>query len=152
MRWRKADLQKYIQEKEYIDTAIVPLMPFQISDDAEMEKSSFQSELLSIITNEIEKELTGRVLLLPSYNYLKKSDSQLETKRLNTWADDAFKQSFKSIFFITFDAPWKKSEKELNGTLIWLPAIQAGDLHSKEMQPIIQDQVKQMIELIRSYW
>lgn len=30
MKWTRVDLQKYEQAKEYIDTVIVPLAPFQI--------------------------------------------------------------------------------------------------------------------------
>jgi len=152
MRWKSTDIKKYIEAKEYIDTAVVPLIPFEMSNDTEIEKSSFQSEVLSIITNEMEKELTGRILLMPSYFYLKSIDMQSESKRLNLFVEAIMQQPLQNVFLITFDPSWKKIEKEVSGTLIWTPVIQNGDLHSKEMHTMIQSQVQQIRELIRSYW
>ncbi len=48
MKWIKKDLQQFIQAKEFVDTAIVPLLPFQLSNDASLEKDAFQSEALSV--------------------------------------------------------------------------------------------------------
>jgi hypothetical protein len=62
------------------------------------------------------------------------------------------KQPFEHIILFTFDAGWKKYEKELQGNVLWLPGMQTGDLHSKEMQSVIRDQIAQVSEIIRSYW
>lgn len=152
MKWTKNDIEKYIQSKEYIDTTIIPLLPFHIADDNDAKESAFQSELLTIIANEIEKEITGRILLLPSYYYIKKNTLETEAERLNAWTDEVLQQEFEHTFYITFDSSWKKHEKLLEGDLIWLQMVKSGDIHSKEMEPVIRDQTKQMIELIRSYW
>lgn len=152
MRWIKKDIQQYIQAKEYVDTIIVPLVPFHLSNDTELAKSGFQGEVLSVFITEIERELAGRLMLAPNYTYLKKKDKQQEALRLNEWIDDSAKQPFNHSFFITFDSTWKKYEQTLNGTLIWLPGMQSGDLYSTEMHDIIQDQVEQISELIKSYW
>ncbi|MFZ3578160.1 YpiF family protein [Virgibacillus sp. DJP39] len=152
MQWVKKDLLQYIQAKEYVDTIIVPLSPFHLSDDTDIPKSAFKGEVLSILTNEIEKELTGRIVLTPSYNYLKNADKEQEVARLNEWIEDSTKQPFSNTFFITFDSSWKKHEQSLKGTLLWFPGIQSGDLSSREMHGVIHDQVGQISELIKSYW
>lgn len=152
MKWVKKDLVQYIQAKEYVDTIIVPLIPFHLSNDKELAKVGFQSDALSIFINEIEKELTGRVMLTPNYTYLKQTDKQQEVTRLNEWIADSTSQPFAHTFFLTFDSTWKKHEQLLNGTLLWLPGFQTGDLYSKEMHHVIHDQVEQISELIRSYW
>lgn len=152
MKWKKTDLNQYKQAKEYIDTIVVPLVPFHLSGDNDLEKSAFQSEVLSVFTTEIENELTGRIMLIPNYHYLKSANKEVETDRLNTWVEDMQKQPFTHIFFVTFDASWKKSEQAMNGTLLWLPGLHSGSLHSKEMHALIRDQVEQIGELIRSYW
>jgi hypothetical protein len=152
MKWNSKDLQQYISAKEYVDTIIMPLIPFSMSRDADLEKGAFQSEVLSIFAKEIEKELTGRIMLIPDYYYLKSADKEAETERINQWNADVQSQPFTNTFFLTFDASWKKNEQELNGHLLWLPAIQSGNLHSTEMHTIIRDQVKQISELIRAYW
>ena len=152
MKWKKADLSQYKQAKEFIDTIIIPLVPFHLSNDNDLEKSAFQSEVLSVFTSEIENELMGRIMLTPNYNYLKSASKQVEVERLNLWIEDIQKQPFTHVFCVTFDASWKKDEQTMNGTLLWLPGLHSGDLHSKEMHALIRDQVEQIGELIRSYW
>ncbi|MCF3941630.1 YpiF family protein [Oceanobacillus alkalisoli] len=152
MKWRKDDLEKYVQAKEYIDTILVPLVPFQLTNDADLGKNAFQQEVITIFANEIEQELSGRVLLIPSYLYLKDGDKAIEVERLNQWISETKNQPFKHSILLTFDSSWKKHEKELVGDLLWIPGVQTGDIHSKEMQEMIRDQVSQLSEIVRSYW
>lgn len=151
MKWIDHDLQQYIQAKEYVDTVLIPLVPFHFTNDASLAKNARQKEALTVLLSEIEKVLSGRVLLSPSYYYLKHQNLEIESKRLNTWIEDALEQPFNTVFLVTFDSKWKKHEQLLNGNLLWLPAIE-GDLHSKEMGPVIRGQVDQISEFIRSYW
>src|SRR5690625_64565 len=152
MQWNSEDLAQYMDAKEYIDTIIIPLQPFHLSKDNQLQKDAFLRNVLSIYTNETEKELSGRVLLTPSYNYLKFTQLEEEVNRLNNWVEDITNQPFHTIFFMTFDMKWKKVESKLDGHLIWLPGIDSGDLHTKEAVKMIQNQVTQISELIRSYW
>jgi len=152
MQWNSEDLAQYMDAKEYIDTIIIPLQPFHLSKDNQLQKDAFLRNVLSIYTNETEKELSGRVLLTPSYNYLKFTQLEEEVTRLNNWVEDIKNQPFHTIFFMTFDMKWKKVESKLDGHLIWLPGIDSGDLHTKEAVKMIQNQVTQISELIRSYW
>lgn len=152
MKWKKVDIKQYKEAKKYIDTVLVPLVPFHLSNDNDIEKSAFQSEVLSVFTNEIEKELTGRIMLVPNYHYIKGACKEGEVERIKTWIEDILKQPFEHVFFVTFDSSWKKNEQALDGTLLWLPGIHSADLHSKEMHSLIRDQVEQISELIRSYW
>ncbi|MGJ9456807.1 YpiF family protein [Oceanobacillus sp. CF4.6] len=152
MKWRKTDLQQYVQAKEYIDTILLPLVPIQLSNDEEANKYSSQAEVIARLANGIEKELTGRTMLVPNYHYLKSADKATEVQRLNDWAVDMKEQPFSHIIYITFDSTWKKQEKALTESLLWMPAVQTEELNSKEMQRIINDQVGQTVDLIRSYW
>ncbi|GAB3066113.1 YpiF family protein [Virgibacillus ainsalahensis] len=152
MKWSKTDIPNYMEAKEYIDTLLMPLIPFQFSNDSELDKNTFQNELLSVLSNEIEKELTGRIMLTPNYYYLKSSNKENEIDRINSWVEDVKNQPFTNIFFVTFDAAWKKEEQALEGTVLWLPANQSGDLYSKEMHQLVRGQVEQISELIRAYW
>jgi hypothetical protein len=152
MKWKKSDLNQYKQAKDYIDTILIPLVPFHLSNDNDIEKSAFQSEVLSVFTNEIENELSGRIMLTPNYYYLKNHEIGLEVERLNAWVNDIQKQPFTHVFFVTFDTSWRKNEQAMQGSLVWLPGLHSGDLHSKEMHVLIRDQVEQIGELIRSYW
>ncbi|WP_163969850.1 DUF2487 family protein [Oceanobacillus halotolerans] len=152
MKWIKKDLQQYINAKEYVDTIIMPLSPYHLSKDNDLGKNAFQREVLSVFTKEIETELTGRVMLIPTYHYLKNTNKQDEISRINEWVHDAETQPFQQTFFITFDSSWKKYENELEGTLLWFPSMHSGDFQSKEMHSFIRDQVSEVVDLIRSYW
>lgn len=152
LKWTKTHIKQYVQAKEYIDTMIIPVIPFHISQEEKLTASAFQSEIINIFMNELEKELTGRVMLTPSYYYVKEASKEAEVMRLNTWYAEAKKQPFEHIFFLTNDSTWKKSEKDLEGSLLWLPGISSGDIHTKEMHTMIRGQVEQVSELIRSYW
>ncbi|SFE45962.1 Protein of unknown function [Lentibacillus persicus] len=152
MKWVKHDLQHYVQEKEYIDTIIIPLLPFQLSNESNLEKDALQNELLSVFNRELEKELTGRVLLAPDYHYLASADKQVELERLDTWVNDIQTQPFPFVFFITSDAEWKKIEQKLGGNLLWLPFIATESMKPSEVQSAVRTQVKEVTGLIRSYW
>lgn len=152
MHWTKNDMKRYVDSKEYIDTAIIPIIPFQLSDETTLEKSTSKRELLSIFATEIEKELTGRVLLIPNYYYQEFGDKMTEIVRLNQWTTEIQHQPFQHVFILTLDAGWKKYEKDLQANLLWLPGFQPIDPNSQEMQQMIRGQVTDIVELIRSYW
>lgn len=152
MKWNQSDLNKYISAKEYIDTLLIPLIPYQISDDGKMEKHAQQGELLSIFTTELERDLTGRTMLLPNYYYLSTQEKETEIERLNYFIADAKEQPFEHVFIITSDSAWKKHEKDLDADVLWWPGIKSADMQSKELRLLIHDQVEQFSELIRSYW
>lgn len=152
MKWEKSDMEKYIAAKEYLDTAVLPIQPFNISDDSTIVEDAFQREVLAAFSREIEKELSGRTVLIPTYNYLKSADLSDEVDRLNAWANYLLEQPFKTVVYLTFDSTWRKHMKEIEGELIWLPGIKTGDLKSKETQKFIKEQVEQIVQLIKSFW
>ncbi|MFC4557377.1 DUF2487 family protein [Virgibacillus kekensis] len=152
MKWIEKDLEQYIKAKEYVDTVIVPLLPFQLSTDTAMGKDAVQREALVVFLQELEKELTGRVMVTPEYNYLKSAAKEQEIERMHTWIRELQSQPFHHIFYITNDSSWKKKEQSIEGTLLWMPGSTKGSVKSKEMQAVIQGQVEQVSELIKSYW
>lgn len=152
MKYSSNHMEQYIPAKEFVDTIIIPLIPFHFSADAEMKKLAFQAEVATIFAGEIEKELSGRVMLIPPYYYVKPLEQEVEVKRLNTWVQNMETQPFTNFFFLTFDPAWKKCEKDLTGNLLWFPSIQSGDVHASETHHLITDQVAQVSELIRSFW
>lgn len=152
MKWTKNDMEKYKNAKEFVDTLLIPLSPFEIGEDTSLEKDAFQQEVLHLFVHEIEQQLAGRLLLIPSYMYLKSAVKDNEVNRIQQFVIDAKKHPFEHVFFVTFDASWRKYEADLNGHVLWVPSVQTGDLKSKEVQSLIKDQVTQLSELIRSYW
>lgn len=152
MKWRTEDLEKYVQAKEYIDSIIIPLQPFHVSDEVALQKDARERNVLSLFVNDIENELSGRVLLTPTYNYFKFANKETEVARLNEWITDLKTQPFENIFLLTLDSSWKKVEKTIDGELIWLQGIGDADIQAEETVKLIKNQVQQISELLRSYW
>ncbi|MUV39783.1 hypothetical protein JNUCC1_03667 [Lentibacillus sp. JNUCC-1] len=151
MKWTKSDLSRFLEAQEYVDTVIIPLVPFQFSHEKKMGKDAFQAELVYLFAQGVEQELAGRVILTPAYHYVKSTDKHKEAERVAEWEKEIKSQPFKHVFYLTFDPSWKKNEKALEGTLLWFPAISAnGDAHSSV--DVLRPQVEQVVELIRSYW
>ncbi|WP_096270454.1 DUF2487 family protein [Paucisalibacillus globulus] len=152
MQWIKKDMELYVGSKEYIDTAIIPILPFQMSQEGNLSKSTSKREILSIFATEIENELSGRLLLIPNYYYLEYGDKVEEMERLNKWTKEIQAQPFKHVFVLTFDSGWKRYEKDMSANLLWLPGFQAENPNSDELRQMIRGQVSDVVELIRSYW
>jgi len=151
VRWTEKDIKQYLPEKEYIDTLLIPMIPFDPASDQMMGKQAFQREINQIFTNLIEKEYRGRIFLAPEYYYISGA-AETEVSRLNSWISQFRKQPFTHVFLLTFDAKWKKHEDELTGKLLWVPAIQSGNIQSTETQSFVKEQAGQISELIQAYW
>ncbi|MFG6114533.1 DUF2487 family protein [Halobacillus sp. MO56] len=151
MRWNQDDISLYAESKEYIDTMIIPLIPFDVQKDELMKKQAFQKELLKLFASEVEKEYKGRILLAPEYYYISGSHEE-EVDRINQWVRQISNLPFEHIFLFTLDMNWRKLSKELQAEVVWLPGLQSGNLQSSEVQSFIKEQVSQIAEMIRSYW
>ncbi len=153
MKWNYNDMDMYVQAKEYVDTFLVPFVPYSFSrSDEDTKRLALHAELMDIFVNEIEKQYKGRIFLTPSYSYLLDGDYSEEIPKLNKLVDHAQANGFKHILFLTFDNKWKKRESKLHGHLIWVPAGQTRDLESEEAQNMIRTQIDQVMELITTYW
>lgn len=151
MKWTRQDLKSYIQAKAYVDTVLVPLIPVSFEKmDEDMIAIAFQKEVLDIMVLELEKEFKGRILALPPYIY--ESIDQDEVRRLNRFTEKMDKLPFRHIFYISFDQGWKVKEKDLDGTLIWIPVAKDGDIHAKVTQNMVKDHIQQIRDLIKNYW
>lgn len=152
MKWTRVDLQKYEQAKEYIDTVIVPLAPFQIGALDATAKNADQYEILTLFARELEKELMGRVMLTPTYTYINSAERSEEAERLNQWTAHFNEQPFKQVLYISFDPSWRKIANDLEGEFIWLPTIPLKDAEPAAIKDMIRDQTMQTAELVKSFW
>ncbi|WP_152654607.1 DUF2487 family protein [Oceanobacillus sp. CFH 90083] len=152
MKWTNVDLQKYDQAKEYIDTVIVPLAPFQIGALEASAKNADQYDVLTLFARELEKELMGRVMLTPIYTYITTADKAEEAARINKWTSHFKEQPFKQVLYISFDPTWRKMANDLEGEFIWLPSISLKDADPAAVKGMIRDQTMQTAELVKSFW
>ncbi|MCK1991309.1 YpiF family protein [Peribacillus muralis] len=148
MRWTAKELDMYSQSKEYVDTVLISLVP--LSFGGEMKQTGSMNEFLTILSLEIEKQMKGRILLMPSFQYLHNEKDKVE--RLKHWANEAKENNFKHVFFLTSDYEWKKDERELENHLIWIPAIPLENLEIDQARGMIGQQVLQILDIFTYNW
>ena len=148
MKWTAKDLDMYMQSKEYVDTVLIPLVP--LSFKGQMKQTGSMNEFLTILSLEIEKQMKGRILLLPTFHYL--SDEMDKVERLKRWANEVKENNFEHVFFLTSDFEWKKEERELESNLVWIPAIPLEGLEIEQAREMINQQVLQILDIFSYNW
>lgn len=150
MKWTPQDIETYLNAKEYVDTAVVPLL--SVSMGGEMKQSASAAEFITLLTGYLERQFTGRLLLLPPYTYLKSKNGESTLSDLKDWEADLVKGEVKHIFYITSDIDWRTWEEELTGTVIWLPSIPLEHMSESQKLSVIDSQVKQLLDLFTQKW
>lgn len=150
MKWTTKDIDLYLQSKEYVDTAVIPLIP--ITWTSNIKKTIEIGEFTGILSNEIERQFKGRMILYPAFTYSEKEGQNQSLERLQTWSDEILANGLKHIVYVTADSQWKSYENDLTGTIISLPAIPLEHLDEKLKQSMFQDQMKSLITLFMKIW
>ncbi|UZJ80843.1 YpiF family protein [Fictibacillus sp. KU28468] len=150
MKWSSGDINIYQQSKEFVDTVIIPLQP--LSFGPSMRTSAGMADYSLLIAEETERQLHGRLFLMPSFTYLKLESEEALMARLHSWVSELKEEGFRHIFFLTSDADWKKAEHELGETLLWMPVIPMETMDSSYKEEIVKEQVKQLFQIILHKW
>jgi hypothetical protein len=150
MKWIPQDMEMFLKAREYIDTVVIPLYPISFGDDAK--QTANMVDFITLLTNQLEKQFKGRLILLPGYTYLKKQDPNKLVSDLQHWENALVQEEFKHIFYVTSDIDWKMQEQQLSGSLLWLPALPLDQMEEKSKNSIIEDQIKQLINLFVARW
>ncbi len=146
MHFMSKDLDQYTTQKQYVDTAVVPLVELDLSD-AGIKASAAASEYMQSLTAILEKQFKGRILLLPPVSYASGSD---RTKLANELKEEFAKTSFRHVFYLTTDAQWRGMEELAN--ILWLPAIPTGDMDQNFKKSVMEDQLRQVLPLFTKEW
>lgn len=150
MKWIPQDVDMYLKSKEYVDTAVIPLSPVSFGDD--MKQSAAMTEFTGLLTSLLERQFTGRLLLLPSFTYLKNMAEEKLIDDIREWEYKLEKSDFKHIFYVTSDSNWKMREDKLTGSVIWLPTLPLEQMDNKQRISILEDQAKQILHLFIQKW
>ena len=150
MKWVSKDIETYSTAKEYVDTAVIPI--YSVSFGNEMKQSASSAEFITLLTTYLERQFTGRLLLVPPFTYLKSDNQEEILQQLKKWEENIEKSEFKHIFYITTEIDWKNFEKELTGSLIWLPSLPLEHLNDSQKISMVESQVKQILSLFTQKW
>ena len=146
MNWTVKDIQLYEQAKEYVDTAIIPLIP--LSFGSNMQNTVQKGEFISIFAEALEREYRGRLLLFPPFTYL--IGQKEEESRLQKWTDFVTQNGMRHIVYITSDYEWKQAS--LEGNLFWLPAMSLDQLDDKAKHEVIGSQIREIMAILTEKW
>ncbi len=146
MNWTAKDMDTYLQQKEYIDTLIVPLLKVE-TDTGNMKKSTSSSEFLMHLANFIETQFKGRMMMMPPFAYTPSMNLEVMA---GTLSSDLSLTSFKHVFYLTTDSAW--TSIELEGEVIWLPSIPLESMDTQLRQTIIEDQLRQVLPRFMEKW
>ncbi|HSJ38528.1 MAG TPA: DUF2487 family protein [Planococcus sp. (in: firmicutes)] len=140
------DMDQYLNQQEYVDTAVVPLLELNLSPTG-LKSSAGASEYLQSLTTLLEKQFKGRILLFPPVSYSSGADRMRLSKEISAEMDKA---AFKHVFYMTTDAEWRSAEQLKN--VLWLPAIPTEHMDRNFKQSVMEDQLRQVLPLFLKEW
>ncbi|KMK76424.1 YpiF family protein [Alkalihalobacillus pseudalcaliphilus] len=150
MKWQVNDIDKFLQAKEYVDTAFLPLIP--VTSQNHLKSIVAMGDFMTIISRELERQFQGRGLLFPAFTYLKSESPEEKKERLLSWIAELKQGGFEHIFLLSSDADWKTVESSLHADLIWLPTIPLEHMDFTNKQQVIAEQIKQLVPLLTNTW
>lgn len=150
MKWTAYDVSMYEKEKQYIDTAVLPLLPLTFSERAKLVAAD--GEFMQLITNEIERQLKGRLFLLPSFTYFLSETLDACVERLNDWTRELKEAGMSHVFYVTTDQKWKEAKQELSGALFFLPSVPFEHMDESYKQQIVHEQTSKLLNAFISWW
>jgi hypothetical protein len=146
MNWTSKDMSTYLEQKEYIDTLVVPLVKVETKLD-NMKTSASSTEFVMHLASLIETQFKGRMMFAPPFGYTTSTDMhQMEQTTFKEFSDT----SFKHVFFLTTDHAWMSME--LPGQVIWMPSIPLENMEVSLRQSILEDQLRQALPIFTKQW
>lgn len=140
------DVNQFLQQRDFIDTAIVPLLSLDFSED-KAQQSSSAAEFLMSLTAFIEQQFKGRLMVLPPFSYMANARNEQLPLTLTTHLINA---GFKHVFFMTCDASWTNISADCH--IIWLPSIPLESMDKGVKKTILEDQLRQVVPIFSAKW
>lgn len=148
MNWNSKDIQIFSVEREYIDTAVIPLMPVALGEG--IKRAAEQGEFIQLLSLHLERQFKGRTLILPPFTYMKEPQEEME--ELRTWTTNAKETGFSYVFYLTSDPRWQSIKDECKGALIYIPSIPLEHMDDQYKHSIMEKQLKSLIDDIVQAW
>ncbi|QXJ46793.1 YpiF family protein [Bacillus altitudinis] len=145
MKFQAEDAYLFLQSKDYIDTAIIPLVGINASH---IKQTVSLGEFTMLVAEDLERQLKGRVFLFPPYTYLevnnRKQEDILALKQ-------SLQEHFQHVVFITSDNKWKE-QLEVSESAFILQSVPLEHLKVNLKQKVIQDSVEQILNFLLQKW
>ncbi len=146
MYWNSKDMSVFMEQKEFVDTAVIPLLLID-GQASKLKQNASSAEFLMALTAFIENQFKGRVILMPPVSYTTRSNRQQLGQEWNEMLNEA---GFKHLFFVSSDMEWVTEESTLN--VIYTPSIPLENMDRKLRQSVLDDQLRQIIPVFAKRW
>ncbi|WAA13753.1 DUF2487 family protein [Fervidibacillus halotolerans] len=150
MRWTAEEAVVYLQSKEYIDTALIPII--SISFDQKGIDSGNDNEWIQRISMEIEKQFKGRILLLPPLSYATSFQKEQRKNWFRLWVESLNNNVFKHLLFIGTEDLWVSVAEEFDCKYFRIPSVPLRHLDDPYKWTMVQNQVKKLLPQIVEMW
>ncbi|UTR14647.1 YpiF family protein [Salipaludibacillus sp. LMS25] len=150
MKWLTENYHMYEQAKEYVDTALIPLIP--LNWGVEAKQTIVKGEFTSYLAEYLETQFTGRVFLMPPFTYLTFESSDGKLNRLKQWEKHLNANGFKHVIYITADITWRAVSRELSDDLIWIPVSTVESMGKSQYRATIEQQGKELMPIFTTKW
>nr|WP_279326599.1 YpiF family protein [Bacillus kexueae] len=145
VKWEGKEIDQYLQSKDYVDTVVIPLVP--VGFDHQLKQIVSKGEFVLTLANELERQLKGRILLLPPITYLVNSEENKDN-HLQKWKA-TIKPHFKHVIFLTSDENWRT---EGDDEIIWVPTVPLEHMDTNLKRKLLQDQIEQILNILLQSW
>lgn len=148
MKWELASINRYIEAKEYIDTALIPLIQVKLKDDLKLALAD--SSWVLGVAGSIEEQLTGRVMLFPQASYTGHEEEEHLIANLNTYAIHIEQCGFKNVIFLTHNNSWEAKAEQFIAKILPVPRETPDSLDFSVGE--INDYAQKIVPRIIGFW
>ncbi|MCF6137567.1 YpiF family protein [Pseudalkalibacillus berkeleyi] len=149
MKWRSKDIDVYNQASEYVDTAVVPLIP--ISWGQNKKNIVLKGEFPQLVSDELERQLKGRVVLFPPITYLESEKDEEILNRMEVLFEELKESDMPYPVFITSDVRWSGSPG-LQEHIVTIPPVPLEHMEEEYQREVISEQVKHLLQIVTKKW
>lgn len=146
MEWKAKDIDVFIKEKDYIDTAVVPLIP--VTGGTAMKQAAEKAEFTQLLSLYLERQFKGRMLLFPPCSYFLGENPDSNLDLLNKWEANLKEAGFQYIFFLTSDKDWEG----MSSSVLFVPSVPFEHMEEQYKQSIMEEQLKKLMIEIAKNW
>ncbi|GAA0360471.1 DUF2487 family protein [Bacillus horti] len=116
MKWELGSIQEYVQAKEYIDTAIIPLVTIEAGENSI--SSARQVQYIVNLANQIEGQIRGRAMLFPVLSIVPRYTDEQLTELLNEYVKQLQQDGFKNVVFLTQKSWLEQRQVNVSGDIL----------------------------------
>ncbi|PJH93971.1 YpiF family protein [Bacillus sp. SN1] len=145
MRWRITDAKDYLQAKDYIDTAVIPLINIKVG--VHFKITAEKGEFTQLLSDELERQLKGRVYLLPPYTYVDRNEKTVQG--LKDLREELISE-FPHVVLLTSDENW--NSKDALGKIIVTPSVPLEHLNDSLKRKILDERTAEILNVLLQLW